>query len=159
MTVRAHKQEDEGTADVEFERIVEVEGSQYLIQAMQPSKAFKLATRISKIIAEPLAAMAVDQKDGAKVEQALRAAMKAFTANIHEDSVWDMVVQVLGTVTAIEGKKSFAIPSAMELYFRGRMGLMMKVVSAAMEFQFRDFFEAIAQEYAEMRDEDKGAQG
>jgi len=131
----------EGTG-IEYQKYVDVDGSQYKLHVFMPSRAFKLGARVAKFLGEPAVAMAGASED--KISDALSSAVKALTSNLHEEEVWALIVEMLQCVT-FESK-----PINVDNHFKGRLGHLLKVTAEVMKFQFNDFFSAIGQAIADV---------
>lgn len=130
----------------EYQKIVVLDDVEYKLHIFMPSKAFKLGARVAKVIGEPVVAMASAGGEEAKVAEIMPLAVRALLANFHEDEVLSLIKELLACVTH-DGKSI-----QMDDHFKGRLGLLFKLVGSIIEFQFKDFFEAIGQAVAQATD-------
>jgi len=110
------------------------------VHLLMPSKAFKMATILTKMIGEPLAAMAsAPARKGKELDLtgSLPTAVKALTANLADEGTLQMVKDLVGTCTYNNAPINF------ESHFQGKLGHLFKLVAVVVEVQFKDFFEAI----------------
>lgn len=135
----------EGTG-IEYQKHVRVDDEDYKLHVFMPTKAFKLGARVAKVLGEPVVAMASAAGEEAKALEAMPAAVRALLANLHEDEVWSLIKELM-TCVSYNGKSI-----ELDNHFKGRLGHMLKLVKEIIEFQFKDFFVAIAQGVAEVKD-------
>lgn len=138
---------------IEYQKTVSVDGENYKFISLAPSKAFVMAMKLTKYIGEPIAAMAktADKKPGKKgakeemdVGDALQGAVKTLLENLDEIALLNMIKELM-LATEHDGKQV-----QFESHFQARLGHMMKVFAAAVEYQFSDFFSAIGQSIADV---------
>lgn len=122
---------------IELQKELTIDGEDYKIHMLPPSRAFKLAVRLTKFIGEPVAAMAASAGDGEKVAAVLPAAIKSLMNNLDEDGTLSLIQQLLESVTQKNKQLNF------EHHFAGRLGHMLKLTTKVVEVQFSDFFESI----------------
>jgi hypothetical protein len=130
---------DGRTQAVEYQKTVTVDGEDYKVHLLPPSRAYKLATKLTKMIGEPLGTMAGSMGDEAKSATALPMAIKALTTNLADDDSLVLIKALMETVT-FENK-----PLNFESHFQGRLGLMLKLVAKVVEVQFADFMGAVVE--------------
>jgi hypothetical protein len=125
---------------VELQKYIDVDGVQYKFQYMPPSKAFDLSARLGKLVMEPITMMAPAAGDDKKLVEMLPLAVKLLKSNLHEKEIWGIILELVRYVY-IDGNKMIDV----DREFCGRMGHLLKVVGIAVEFQCKDFFEAVVQ--------------
>ena len=125
--------------EVELQKEVLIDGQEYKIHMLPPSRAFKLAVRLTKFVGEPVAAMAANAGDGERVASVLPAAVKSLMANLDEEGTLELIKQLLDSVTQKNKQLNF------EIHFAGKLGHMLKLTSKVVEVQFSDFFESIGE--------------
>ena len=137
-------------------KLVTIDGEQYLIQHNSPSKAWKTSVKLTKLIAEPFAAMAQGGDDETKALEVLPLAIKGLMANLDGEGSLEIVKEIFSTVSH-RGEKSESLLSGnnFDLHFHGKMGHMLRVLGAAAEFQFADFIGAIGDGVAALMDKKK----
>lgn len=128
---------DSGRTAPQLQIDVEVAGQEYKIHSFMPSKAFKLAVQLMKLVGEPFAAMAQGTVDEAKASDALQKAVSLLFKNMDADQVVSLVGALMGSVSQ-NGK-----PIAWELEFQGRLGDAIELLMKVMEYQFKDFTTAL----------------
>lgn len=133
----------ENAGRVELQKYIDVDGVQYKFQYMPPSKAFDLSARLGKLVMEPLGVMATSAGDEDKLSQVLPVAMKMLKTNLNEKEIWAMILELMRYIY-VDGNKMIDV----DREFCGRMGHMMKIVGIAIEFQCKDFFDAVVQAIA-----------
>lgn len=142
----------ENPGRVELQKYIDVDGVQYKFQYMPPSKAFDLSARLGKLVMEPLSTMAAAGGDDKKLLDTLPLAVKVLKMNLHEKEIWGIILELMRYVF-IDGNKLLDV----DRDFCGKMGHLMKVVGIAVEFQCKDFFDAVVQATAGLIDKAKSA--
>lgn len=132
-----------GGTGIELSKVVDVGGTQYIISHQAPTKAWELGIQLMKIVGEPIAGMAQAGESADSAAAALPAAVGSLMANIKPGESMNLIKGVLASVSTTEGDKAMLSGPHFDLHFRGRLGHMMHVFGAAVEFQFEDFFSAI----------------
>lgn len=128
---------------VEMTKVVDVDGSVYAITHQNPTKAFDLGIQLTKVLGEPVAAMAMAADDPEAAAQAVPFAIRSLLSNIKPGESIGLIKAVLSSVERQGDGKALLTGSVFDSHFQGRLGHMMKVFQAAVEFQFEDFFNAI----------------
>lgn len=131
-----------GRSGVEYHKIVEVSGLKYMIVHPNPERAWFMGVQLMKIIGEPFASMAT-VADEASAGQAISGAVGTLMSNINPAESFSIMKEVLGHVEHHGERKALLTGEDFTEHFRGRPGHMLKVFSAAVEFQFADFSAAI----------------
>jgi hypothetical protein len=116
--------------DIEYQKIVSIDGIEYKIHLLSPSRAIGLSVRLSKLIGEPLAAMAGAGEDPAK---ALPNAVRSLIMRMEEGEVVSLLQSLIATVTLQNKALSF------DLHFHGRIGHLLKLAIKVVEVQLGDF--------------------
>jgi hypothetical protein len=137
------------STEVEMQKIVEIGGIKYVIQHQDPEKAWDLGIRLMKIVGEPFASMAPAADDEKEVGRILPAAVKALMSNIDSADTLSLIKGVLAGTSTLKDKENLQ-GAHFKLHFRGKLGHLMKVFTAATEFQFEDFFSAIGDGIADV---------
>ena len=128
----------ETRGSIEYQKNVKVDGQTYKVVLLPPTRALKIAMKLTKLIGEPMAAMAGAGGDEISSAKALPAAVKALMERIDEDSVLDLIKEMIGT--CVKENKSLNF----EDEFHGRLGHLIKLFAAVLEVQFKDFFTDLA---------------
>ena len=131
---------DAGRAGVQYQKTVHIDGYDYKIHSLIPSKAFKLGARLAKVVGEPLAAMASASGDADKAGEFLPKAIKALQANLDEEQVWTLIKDLL---CSVEFESKFFNQASIETHFQARIGHLFDLFGEVVKFQFSDFFSAI----------------
>lgn len=136
----------EARGPVEYQKHRTIDGEEYKIHVMTPSTSIKLLTRIFKLLGEPFAEMAVGVKAAKNEDEANEQAMKllpvavrALVSRMDENEVMGVVQQLTSAVTVDNKQISF------ERHFQGRLGHLLKLLSACVEVQYGDFLGALAE--------------
>lgn len=126
-----------------------IDDREYDFYPMPPKLAVKVLTRLTKIIGRPLAELSglvkgendldkiLDNPMGMAI--AARAA-SALVNNLEEDQVLVTIEQLLGPVHVKTPETQGTIPIQFDVHFEGRIGHLLKVVTAALEVNYSDFF-------------------
>jgi hypothetical protein len=117
----------------------EIDGHNYEFYQLGAVKSLKILTRILKIIGEPIGLITGEAtvKDFLKTElnsDILGKALKALTDKLDEELVVNTIKELLEPVLC-DGKRI-----QFDLHFQGRIGHLLKVVKAALEVNYKDFF-------------------
>jgi hypothetical protein len=131
-----------------YQKDVTIDGARYKLVAFGPSKAFRLAAQLSKLVGEPMAAMATAVGDEDKVSKVLPMAVKSLMTNLDEDRVLGLIKELTSCVEVKD--QSGCHPVEFEDHFQARLGHMMKVVTAVISFQFSDLFSEIGEAIADV---------
>lgn len=144
--------EDTGrSGETEYQKLVTVDGDEYKLIALPPSKAFRIGTKLIKLVGEPISTMALVAGDdkgkdkaaaGERAAKAIPVAVRALLANLHEEEMYGMIRELLGSV---EYDKKLLTKDLIEVHFQKRLGHMVKVVTEVVRYQFEDFFDEIGQ--------------
>lgn len=138
-------------------KILEIDDQKYLVNSLSPTKAWKMGIKLTKMIGEPVAAMARAAGDDGKAAEAFQPAVRSLLDNLDPDESMAMIKELLAGVE-IQGEQKAMITSAVfELHFNGKMGHLLKLVSEVIEFQFADFFAAMGDAIASMTTREKTA--
>ncbi len=139
----------------EMSKQVEVDGFRYLITHPDPDTAWKMGIDLTKMVAEPFAAMALVSEDKSKLGESLSKALKLLLGNIEPQQSLSLIRKLLAYVEcqgAVDGenKKIMMTDPGYKSHFQGRHGSMMKLAVEVLIFQQKDFFAAISGAIAEM---------
>lgn len=118
-----------------------IDGEVYEFYQLSPRKAVKILTRLLRIIGKPVG-KAVGNVEGSVMDLELSGAVMgeivaSLTDKLDEDVVLDTIEQLLEPVMC-DGKQ---VGKQFETHFAGRIGHLMKVVWAALEVNYSDFFD------------------
>ncbi len=126
----------------------EVEGVQYQMLYLVPSKSVKVLTRLMKIISEPLGKALGSMESGeSKAESFLNQeingdlvgkAIVALGERLEEETVWNTIVELLSTVEKANEHNGFS-KVTVDVDFRGKIGHLMKVVAKSIQNNYHDF--------------------
>lgn len=119
-------------------RDVLIDGKNYSFQQFSATKGTRLLARVMRIIGEPMGFLAGALNKTASPEL-IGKAVKALTEKLDEDTVERTVKDLL------EGARCEGKPVVFDIHFAGQYGHLFRVVKAAMEAQFGDFFDALAE--------------
>lgn len=150
---------------------VVVDGYEYLLSHPNPEVAWETGIELTKLIAEPVAAMALAagdekgaKKDASKEEKAefdrklmdgMLKALRGLLTNLEPAKSFAMVKKILSTVevqgeVGKDSKRMLLSDDKMiNLHFKGRTGSMLKLVVETVRFTHEDFFAAIKNGIAE----------
>lgn len=122
-----------------------IDGKNYEFSQYGAKQGLKMLLRLSKIIGEPLAmGMSAFYGQGGKTESikgdVLGRAVKALMSNAHEDEVLDLCTKFSSEDMLCDGKKI-----DFNSHYEGNFGLMFRVIQAALEVQYGNFFDALAE--------------
>jgi hypothetical protein len=119
-----------------------VDGQDYEFQQFGADKALRLLTRLMKIIGEPMAiGVGALQGPGSLLDKnvdggVLGKAVRALSEKLDEDSVITLVKEFVGEGACVcNGAKVI-----FNTHYEARLGHMFKVLKAALEVQYGDFF-------------------
>lgn len=129
---------------IEYNKSFAIGGETYTITLFSPTRAVKLATKLSKLVLEPLSVMAgasgnKNNPDQNKVVELLPQAIRSLTQRLDEDEVLDLIRELMTSVS--KNKKQIQF----DLEFTGRLGDMVKLVYKIIEVQFEDFIIALGE--------------
>ncbi len=119
-----------------------IDGHEYLIGQLTTTKQLKLLARLNRVLLGPLGNLAGDtdkEIELSKMKFDVKAACEALAANLTEDVVVQIVVELMEPVMR-DGK-----PIDFDTDFQGEMKHLFKVVGASMEAQFGDFFGEVSE--------------
>lgn len=139
----------------EMSKQVEVDGFRYLITHPDPDTAWKMGIDLTKMVAEPFAAMAIVSEDKSKLGESLAKAIKLLLNNIDPQQSLSLIKKLLSYVelqgeVGGDNKKMMMTDPAYKSHFQGRHGSMVKLAVEVLIFQQKDFFAAISGGIAEM---------
>lgn len=123
---------------------VQIGGEEYEFEQMATKPSLKLLIRISKIVGKPLVTIAGSVLGGDKLlDTELKPGMLAAAAeSLFNGMDAEEVIQIIETLTATtvlcDGKKV-----DFNLHYEGRLEVLFKVLSTALEVQYGNFFGAI----------------
>lgn len=121
---------------------------------LPPKQAMKVLTRLTKVVGQPLGALAsglMGEKPGENAKgladrdlppDIIERALVAFTDRLEEDMVTETIDIMFSVVHIQSGDDVGTRPIRMDTDFRGKTLLMLKVFAAALEVNFADFFSA-----------------
>lgn len=127
---------------VEMQKTIEVDGESYTVLHPSPTACWEIGVQLMQIVGEPFASMAQVGDDQNAAGRILPMAIKSLMSNVKPKETLEIIKRVLSTVQ-IDEQKVLIDSKVFELHFRGRVGHMLKVVSASVEYQYGDFFGAI----------------
>lgn len=120
----------------------DIDGHTYEMFQMSATKSIKVLTRIMKLIGEPIGLLSGGVETKKSVldlelnSDILGRALKAIAEKLDEDMILTTIKEILEPVQC-DGKRIL-----FETHFQGRIGHMFKVVKAALEVNYKDFFDA-----------------
>jgi len=120
--------------EIEYQKTVEVDGLDYKVHLLSPTRSIKWSVKLTKIIGEPVAGLA-SSGDGLS---GLQNAVKSLLSRCDEGEVLELMKAMVETCTHKNKKLNF------EDDFHGRVGHLLKLTSKVMEVQFGDFFDGLA---------------
>jgi hypothetical protein len=129
----------------------EIGGVRYDIHRFSPTPALKLSTRLAKFIGPAIAKAVEDfqkaNKEGKKMTKAdlnLSGIIMTILPNLEEDFVTNTMKDLISCVSinGTELKNS----AAFESHFKGKLGHMLPLVGAIVEYQFSDFLSGLLTE-------------
>lgn len=123
-----------------------VDGSDYEFQIFGAKQSLKLLTRLSRMILEPMGAAAGSlEGEGPMIERVfggkgLAMAAKALSDKLDQDEVLNLVETFCSYPACLCDGKQFDFNT----HYEGRLGHLFKVLKAALEVQYGDFFADIS---------------
>jgi hypothetical protein len=129
----------------------EIGGVSYNIHRFSPTPAIKLSTRLAKFIG-PAIAQAVDDfqkanKEGRKMSKAdlnIGKIIMTILPTLDENFV-DQTIKDLISCVSVQGQE-LKLPSNYEAHFKGKLGNILPLVGAIVEYQFADFLSGMLTE-------------
>lgn len=121
-----------------------IDGKNYLFTQYGAKEALKMLVRLSKIIGKPMAlsyaALGAKGADGSPEIKGdvLAQAIDALMQNAHEDDVLDICMKLSSKDCLCNGKQI-----DFNSHFEGQLPHMFKVIKAALEVQYGNFFGAL----------------
>lgn len=122
-----------------------VDGLEYQFSKYGAKQGLKTLLRLSKMIGKPLAIAVGSAKGEGSLKDkqidmsVIGEAIQALTEQIDQDEVLSLVEQLTATDALCDGKKII-----FNSHYEGRYGHMFKVMAAALEVQYGNFFEEIS---------------
>lgn len=107
-------------------------GVEYKINMLPPTRAIKLLTKISKVIGEPMAAMA-GASDGKKVDELMPKAVNLLMSNMSEDNVLAIIKEMMTCVFKENKNINF------DIEFMGRLEVIFDLCKEVMEVNYKEF--------------------
>jgi NAD/NADP transhydrogenase beta subunit len=127
-----------------------IDGHEYQFSQFGAKQSLKLLVRLSKILGEPLSKGLAALKPEAKLSlgtvldskvsgDAIGGMVAALTNNLDADEVLEIVETLVGEAACLCDEKKVVFNT----HFAGRLGHLMKVLYAALEVQYGNFFEEL----------------
>lgn len=124
-----------------------IDGHEYIFSQFGAKQAVKYMTRLARIAGKPVA-LALGSLDGGKGKDVLdrniktdvlARALEALTMNLDQDETLALIEGFVGNDAVIcDGKRII-----FDTHYEGRLGHMFKVLKAALEVQYGNFFEEL----------------
>lgn len=135
--------------DIEMSKLVEIGGFRYLITHPNPEVAWEIGIELTRLVGEPLSAMAQSAGDEKKAAEALPNAVRALLNKVDPKQSLALIKRVLSWVelqgeVGADNKKMLLNDTGFKIHFHGRSGGPIRVASEALAFTHADFFDAIA---------------
>lgn len=124
-----------------YTKEIEVAGFKYLINHPDPDTAILMGIDLTKIVGEPVAAMAIA---GADPVSAMQNAAKLFLQKVEPQKTLSILKKVLSYVELLKNEnnphRTMLTDVVLKAHFQGRHGDMLQLGIEAMVFQQADFF-------------------
>lgn len=118
---------------------LELDGESYTLTLFPADQGVKLASKLIKIVGEPLAELAAAN---GQILEVLPAAMAALNQRLVDDEVLSLCKQLCSSVMR-KGDGSQTLDKNFNLYFRGKYGHLFKLLSEVVQYNFADFLDAL----------------
>jgi len=118
-----------------------IDGETYGFQQFGAKQALKVLTRLTKIVGEPMALAFTAAKGEGKLStrdidpDILASAVRALMERLDEDNVVDLVETLTASHLLCNGKQI-----VFDVHYEGKLGHLFKVLMAALEVQYGNFF-------------------
>lgn len=122
----------------------DIEGKLYEFEQFGAKKSLATLIRLMKLVGKPLALMFGSIKSGEKLldmdmkSEMISAALAALTENMDSSEVISLMEELCATKCLCDGKKI-----NFDSHFEGKLPHLFKVLWAALEVQYGNFFDAI----------------
>lgn len=120
---------------IDFSPSVNIDGHDFRVHLLMPTKAIRMGAKLTKLIGEPFAGLARGDGDEEEFKKALPLAVRTLTQNLDQEETYAIISQLFQTVSTPDNKLL-----NVDTYFHGRLGLMFKLLVQVLEIQFTDFF-------------------
>jgi hypothetical protein len=133
---------------------IEVGGHKYIVTHPDPETAFKMGMEFSRLIGEPISALA--GAGGGDIGGAMQTAAKLLLQKLEPDMLFKILKKTLLYVElqkdedAGDKQKMMMTETSLKLHFQGRHGDMLQLFVEAVAFQQADFFLAVKRTLTEM---------
>lgn len=133
-------------------KTVEIGDHSYKITHPDPEIAWEIGIEFLQIAGESLAIMGQAAGSAEKAADALPQAIKLLLQKISPKRSREIAAELFRYVEVQGPGKHILDKNALKLHFQGRAGDMMRLFGNCIEFQFEDFFKAIMDGIAGMKD-------
>lgn len=127
--------------DTQSFKDLEIDGISYTVNMLPAAQGLKLATKLLKIIGDPLAELVKVQGDKTKIFEILPMAVKTLTERLDEDEVVVLAKSLCSCVC--KAGTSGTLDRTFDLYFRGKYGHLFKVLKEVVMYNFSDFLDVL----------------
>lgn len=116
----------------------------YTLVQMPPTKSIKIATKLIKIVGEPLLALAANPGGlQSQISQVLPDVIRILKNGLDEDEVIGVIHQVFAYVQ--RDGKAFGESSVFDNEFRGKLSIVFKILLEQLKFNYSDFLGGAAE--------------
>lgn len=127
--------------DTQSFKDLEIDGISYTVNMLPAAQGLKLATKLLKIIGDPLAELVKVQGDKTKIFEILPMAVKTLTERLDEDEVVVLAKSLCSCVCKVG--TSAPLDRTFDIYFRGKYGHLFKVLKEVVMYNFSDFLDVL----------------
>lgn len=122
---------------------IEVDGVKYITTHYSGDKAMIILAKLAKIMARPISKLVDGGMEKEASQQLISEVLQALTENVEPEKLPALVKEILeGTLIFIDGDKTRPIMTATD--FQGNIFPAFKLIKEVLQFQYGDFFAAIA---------------
>ena len=120
----------------------EIGGEIFSIRMFPATEGLKVATKLLKIIGEPLAELAKGASSGGTQMDNVADAIKSLAPRLDEENVVALCMK-LTSVVLVPGQHVVTLDKQFNNYFAGKYGLLFKLLVKVVEYNFADFLDGL----------------